>query len=1385
MSEEDQLSDSASRDDRETVSYSQNLGKNSFAGDPSKLEESSSEHVTHIGRYRIVRQLGRGGFGNVYLAEDPSLHRQVAIKVPRWDRPLTPAGSKRFLQEGKMLAQANHPSIVSVHDVGLTDDEIPFVVMEFVEGSSLADVLENNRLTRDESFEVLLKIAAGLQQAHKKGLIHRDFKPANAILGEDQNIHLVDFGLALHEELAPEDWESTAIVGTPSYMAPEQIRGENHLIDGQTDIWAFGVTMYLMLVNTLPFRGSNGRRELSRAICYKNPKPLRQLDETIPKQLERICLRCLQKLMDDRYQSMADVIDELEAFQQSQEKLESSRKHDISESPSMTSLRALPKNQSDGETTATPSAGQSNSKGSVSGLSNSGTDPTGLSRSDSISSGESARPALVMVPKGLRSFDQNDHEFFLELLPGPTDRHGVPESLRFWLARLDVANQVDDVPFGIIYGPSGSGKSSFIRAGLIPSLSDGVLPVYIDCTTTNLPERISRQIQREVHRVPANQPLAKTLREFRVGGYLRQGDKLLLVFDQFEQWLSSCDNFEEHELTLALRQCDSDRIQALFLIRDEFWLSASQFMRCLGQRIEEKKNAMSLPLFDERHARRVLEATGRAYGALPTSPQSLSKQQRRFVKEAVSSLATRGKVICVHLMVFAETVKNSVWDYSILKSAGGIDGVGREYITGIFGDPDTPNYIKKHSDDAWRILKHLLPNSTLELKGVAKRRSDLIADAELQHNEPCFKELMEFLEHDANLISKVEDSRAVETEDSQGNSGNHEDRDDLYGLTHDFLVKPIQHWGEGIESSTLKGQSETRLALLGGQWQSSNDARFLPSIVDYAKFKTFAGAQHKSKYADYLKAATKKVAVLVTIAGLIFCTLGVGYWQFNQSRRKSERLLLLSDYVSCESRNLDRYWPRLRPQLSKVADELVAKSTDSNPRVRFRANCALLAADPEDLSILDAIVSDISKLTGNECHTLCEIVAPNKMQLNSEIEKRIETVDDVITKCRLAIVLAHLRHIEPLAKLMEAGADPTPRTYSILQLPDWHDHLPDLVSSVADIPSHSTGDLRSGICCGLGLMDVDAVEPKQRLATVTWLKELYQNDPHGGTHFAAWYALDKWNVEHPSVDHTKIRGCQWKIETVKTESGKEFEIPMVRIPRGSFIYGDGSEGYPPPMVEYPAGEKATVGQDFWLGVFEIEHELFDEVARELANEDTEIAALLESNEYQDSFKSNKKGYPANAVSWIDASRFVNWVNREMNSVEAYAVEEQKLVSQNSNARIQLPSYQQFELSQRAGSRTRFFFGDDPSLLPSLCGNLARSEPGRGGSFPPNAFGCFDLSSNEREFTSELVVNNVMVLTKGANVENGQDSFESAAASPIPIEARGSFKVAIRLCEPIK
>ncbi len=269
-----------------------------------------------LGRYEVVSLLGEGAFGVVYLANDPQLKRQVAIKTPHRRRVRNRRALNQFLEEAQLAAQLRHPVLVAIHDIQATADEC-FLVMEYIDGKPLADFLRDDWPPRRDlryAAELIAEIAAAVHEAHKQGLVHRDLKPANILIDQAGQPHVTDFGLALREEdQRRRAWE---ISGTPAYMAPEQVRGESHRLDGRCDIWSLGAILYELLTCRRAFDGRKVH-DVFDEIVHREPKPPRQIDDTIPPALERICLRCLAKDISARYTTARDLCDDLRQFLES------------------------------------------------------------------------------------------------------------------------------------------------------------------------------------------------------------------------------------------------------------------------------------------------------------------------------------------------------------------------------------------------------------------------------------------------------------------------------------------------------------------------------------------------------------------------------------------------------------------------------------------------------------------------------------------------------------------------------------------------------------------------------------------------------------------------------------------------------------------------------------------------------------------------------------------------------------------------------------------------------------------------------------------------------------------------------------------------------------
>lgn len=263
-----------------------------------------------IGRYRIERVLGQGSFGIVYLAHDEQLSRLVAIKVPRADLTARADIVQTYVTEARTLASLDHPNIVPVYDVGSSEDFPCFIVSKYIDGTDLAKKIHQSRLSIPEAALLAMTIAEALHYAHKMDLFHRDIKPSNILVEQSDKPFVTDFGLALRDR---DVGTGKGFAGTPNYMSPEQASGQGHLIDGRSDIFSLGVVLYELLAGRRPFQ-ADALEDLLKKITTQEARPLRQIDDRIPKELERICLKALAKKPAERYSAAGDMAEDLAAF---------------------------------------------------------------------------------------------------------------------------------------------------------------------------------------------------------------------------------------------------------------------------------------------------------------------------------------------------------------------------------------------------------------------------------------------------------------------------------------------------------------------------------------------------------------------------------------------------------------------------------------------------------------------------------------------------------------------------------------------------------------------------------------------------------------------------------------------------------------------------------------------------------------------------------------------------------------------------------------------------------------------------------------------------------------------------------------------------------------
>ncbi|MFM8474982.1 MAG: protein kinase domain-containing protein, partial [Planctomycetaceae bacterium] len=782
-----------------------------------------------------------GSFGTVYLADDEQLNRQVAIKVPHAQHLAAPDSADVYLREARTVAGLDHPRIVPVYDVGQTAELPCYIVSKYIQGQTLADRIQTSRVSWQEAARLTAVIADALHYAHKQGVFHRDIKPANILLDAAGDPHVADFGLALREQDAG---QGARYAGTPAYSSPEQARGEGHRLNGQSDLFSLGIVLYELLTGRRPFTGSN-TREVLQQIATGTPKPPRSINDTFPKELEHICLKALASQASARYTTGLDFAEDLRA---------------LLVSPAATATAAGSRSVA-----VAPAAPLSTAPDSSGGQA---TQTPRASRSTVETSATPASPARV-IPRGLRSFTAEDSEFFLQLLPGPRIRSGLPESIAFWKTRIEQRDAAKTFPVGLLYGPSGCGKSSLVKAGLLPCLETDVIQVYIEASALDTEDRLCRALRSRISGLSRNSDILELLTEIR----RNRGRKVLIVLDQFEQWLHANPVSIDQPLVRALRQCDGGHLQTLLMIRDDFYVSVSRLMEQLDVAIQQQHNCAMVDLFDLPHAEAVLIRLGSAYDRLPDFPGELSQDQQNFIRAAVQDLAEANKVISVRLALFAQMMRSKPWVPQTLTEVGGAQGVGVAFLEETFSSPRSDVRYRRHLPAVRGMLKALLPGLDTEIRGSSRSIQELQLAAGCQDRHQTFSELLSILDAELRLITP--------TDTTQDSSSTASPQSASYQLTHDYLVPSLREWLLKKQKETPAGRAEIALDERTQMWTSRRESRHLPSLLEYGRIRWYLRSQKKTPaQQQLLKAADRlqllrgtltlllRVAVLLLAAGL-------------------------------------------------------------------------------------------------------------------------------------------------------------------------------------------------------------------------------------------------------------------------------------------------------------------------------------------------------------------------------------------------------------------------------------------------------------------------------------------------------------------------------------
>ena len=273
------------------------------------LSSIFSELPRDFAGFELTEEIGRGGMGVVYKARQKELDRTVAVKMILDSHLASEEHVRRFHEEAKAAARVEHSNIVHIHEVGQWNDQHYFV-MEYIDGNSLAQIISQGPMQPEQAAMLVQRVARAVDHLHRQGIIHRDLKPSNILIDANGEPHVTDFGLAKVFQKGGQSTATGVIVGTPSYMAPEQASGNSDLLSPKSDVYSLGAILFELLTGRPPFLEERPLDTIMKVLSGEPPLP-RSLNRNVPHGLELVCLKCLAKNPDDRYESAADLADEL------------------------------------------------------------------------------------------------------------------------------------------------------------------------------------------------------------------------------------------------------------------------------------------------------------------------------------------------------------------------------------------------------------------------------------------------------------------------------------------------------------------------------------------------------------------------------------------------------------------------------------------------------------------------------------------------------------------------------------------------------------------------------------------------------------------------------------------------------------------------------------------------------------------------------------------------------------------------------------------------------------------------------------------------------------------------------------------------------------------